>query len=189
MSETNEEVVITPEGGEGEGAEPETITVPKKDYDKLNQDFGSLKRDYKDLKKSSEKPKEETPTTNQDNALVQKLEKMALRQAGITHPEDIELAQKIAKKWNMDIDDVLADDDFKAKLERQQTGRTNVEATSNVKGSGNGASQAKSTPEYWLAKGQPPTPADVPDATLRRKIVREFLKKSQGNGKMEFYNN
>lgn len=183
---TTEGDVDTTNNG-GEGTEVETVSVSKADYDKLNQTLGSLKKEVKDLRKPKEETKE-TPKETTDNALLQKVERMALRQAGITHADDIELAQKTAKKWNMDIDEVLADEDFKVKLERQQTERSNTEATSKVKGSGNGASQAKNIPEYWLAKGQPPTPADVPDATLRRKIVREFLKKAQGNGKMEFYN-
>lgn len=189
MSDTNEEVVVDTTTNEGEGAESETITVSKKDYDKLNQDYGSLKRNFKDLKKAQEEPKVETPKeTKSDDAVMQRLEKMALRQAGLSHQDDIELAQKTAKKWGMDIDEVLADDDFKVKLERQQTERSNVEATSKVRGNGSGQSQAKNTPEYWLAKGNPPTPTDVPDNALRRKIVAAFLKKAQGNGKMEFYN-
>ena len=88
----------------------------------------------------------------------------------------------------MDIDEVLVDDDFKIKLERQQTSRSNVEATSEVKG-GAGSSQAKNTPEYWLAKGTPPSASDVPDrktySTLvevaRRNInVGKFVKTNNG---------
>lgn len=185
---TTEGDVDTTTTEEGE-SQSETVSVAKADYDKLNQTLGSLKKELKDLKKSSDKPKEEVSKESQpDNAVMQRLEKMALRQAGITHGDDIELAQKTAKKWGMDIDEVLADDDFKVKLERQQTERSNVEATSKVRGSNSGPSQAKNTPEYWLTKGQPPTPADVPDSAIRRKIVSAFLKKARGNGKLEFYN-
>lgn len=189
-TDTTTEADVASTNNEGEG-EAETVTVSKAEYDKLNQTLGSLKKQVKDYKKSSdEKPVEkETPKeTKSDDALLQRLEKMALRQAGVTHPDDIELAQKTAKKWGVDVDEVLMDEDFKVKLERQQTERSNIEATSKVKGSNSGGAQAKNTPEYWLAKGQPPTPADVPDSATRRKIVREFMKKAQGNGKMEFYN-
>jgi len=175
---------------EGEGqSQSDTITISKTEWEKTNQTLGSYKRELKDLKKASEKPKEETPTSNQkpDDALVQKLERMSLRQAGITDPEDIELAQKTAKKWNVDIDEVLSDDDFKVKLEKQQTARANALATSNIKG-GSGTSQAKNSAEYWLAKGQPPTATDVPDRKARQKINREFLAKvTSGDGK-KFYN-
>ena len=151
----------------------------------------------KRYKTRAEKAKEEKPPVTpiekkepkpDENPLEQKLEKLALRQAGITDPEDIELARKTAKKWNMDIDDVLSDDDFKVKLEKQQTARANVQATSGVKGSGTGTSQAKNTPEYWQAKGVPPTPADVPDGKTRRAIVRSMLTAAKKGTGSKFYN-
>lgn len=191
MTETNEEVTVdtTKDGEEGNEAEAETITVTKKDYDKLNQDYGSLKRDFKDLKKNTEKPKEETSTNQKpDEKLLQRMEKLAFKQAGLDHSDDIELARTTAKKWGMDIEDVLVDDDFKVKLEKQQTARANVQATSSVKGSGGNSSSAKNTSEYWQAKGQPPTPADVPDKATRQKIVRSMMNNAKGDGKMKFYN-
>src|SRR3990167_5678073 len=74
------------------------------------------------------------------------------------------------------------------KLENQQTARANVEATSGVKGSGTGTSQAKNTPEYWQAKGVPPTPADVPDGKTRRAIVRSMLTAAKKGTGSKFYN-
>lgn len=163
----------------------ETISIPKTDYEKMNQTLGSLKRELKDLKKPKEETKE---TVNQpDNSLLEKVERMALRSAGITHTEDIELAKKTAKKWGMDIDEVLLDEDFKAKLERQQSGRANVEATSNIRGNGAGSSQAKNTFEYWQAKGVPPTATDIPDAKVRRKINVAFFKAGKKDS-TKFYN-
>jgi hypothetical protein len=188
-TETTETDVVT-ETNEGEGeSSVDTVVIPKADYDKLNQTLGSLKREVKDLKKPKDETKE-TSTTNQkpDDSLLQRLEKQALKIAGIDNPEDVELAQKTAKKWGMDIEDILADEDFKVKLEKQQTARANVQATSNVRGSGSGSSNAKSTLEYWTAKGEPPTPADVPDTTKRREIIRGMMKAAKGNGKMTFYN-
>lgn len=171
----------------------ETISIPKKDYDVLNQTLGSLKKENKDFKKkfdefsrSSETKETSKNQPDEISILKEKLEKQALRSSGLTHTEDIELARNLAKKWNMDVDDVLGDEDFQAKLERQRTNRANVEATSGVKGSGARGSAKEST-EYWLAKGTPPTPADVPDNTTRRKIVREMLKASKGK-KLKFYN-
>ena len=189
MDTEKTETDIVTETNEGEG-EVETISIPKTEWEKHNQTLGSLKRELKDLKKAKEETKE-TPITNtkpDENPLEQKLEKLALRQAGITDPEDIELARKTAKKWNMDIDDVLSDDDFKVKLEKQQTARANVQATSGVRGSGTGTSQAKNTPEYWQAKGVPPTPADVPDGKTRRAIVRSMLSDAKKGTGSKFYN-
>lgn len=186
--DTNEEVTADTinSGGEGE----ETVTISKRDYEKLNQDFGSLKREYKDLKKTSEKPKEEikeTSKTNQpdDNRLLERLENMSLRQAGITHKDDMDLARSLSKKWNVDIDELVLDEDFQVKLEKQQRQRANLEATSGVKG-GSGNSQAKFSPEYWIAKGTPPSREDVPDRKVRAKIQRAFLETTKNTKK--FYN-
>lgn len=187
----------TTEGGvdttnnEGEGeSSSDTITLSKSDWEKHNQTLGSLKRELKDLKKPKEETKD-TSTTNQkpdESHLLKKLENMALRTAGITHPDDIELARKTAEKWKVDIDEVLSDDDFKVKLEKQQSNRSNVEATSNVKGSGAGASQAKNTAEYWIGKGHPPKASDVPDRKVRAKILRAFMDQGKGMGENRYYN-
>ena len=184
MSENNEEVVVDTTNNEGE--ESESISISKTEWDKTNQTLGSLKRELKDLRKAKEDTKE-TPTSNKpdENALSQKLERMALRQAGITHPDDVELARKTAEKWKVDVDEVLSDEDFKIKLERQQTGRANIDATSNIK-AGSGTSQAKNTPEYWVAKGVPPSATDVPDRKLRAKIARAMIGATKDNSK--YYN-
>ena len=41
-NETTETDVVT--GTDGEGEQAETLTIPKKDYETLNQTLGSLKR-------------------------------------------------------------------------------------------------------------------------------------------------
>jgi len=183
-TKTEGDVDTTNNEGEGNEEEVETVSIPKKDYDILNQTLGSLKKENKDLKK----PKEpETPEkTKPDDVLLQKLERISLRTAGVTHQDDIDLARSVAKKWNMDIDEVLVDADFKVKLERQQIDRGNTEATSNVRG-GQGVSQAKNTPEFWIAKGSLPTKADVPDRKTRVAIARAMMKNSATGGKT-FYN-
>ncbi len=171
-----------------EGSEGSFVQVSRDEYEKMNQTLGSLKRELKDLKKPKE-PTQETPTSNEtDGKLLEKLERIALRTAGVTHQDDIELAQKTAKKWGVDIDQLLEDSDFKVKLERQQTDRANVTATSDIKGSGNAPSSTKSTSEYWLAKGVPPTPADVPDGATRRKIISDMRKQADSGTGGEFYN-
>lgn len=174
-------------GGEGE-SQVETVSISKKDYDTMNQTLGSLKKELKDFKKAAEKTAE-TPTKEtktEESALLQKIEKQSLRIAGITHQDDIELARTTAKKWGMDIDDVLEDEDFKVKLERQQTTRDNAIATSGVRGSGTTGS-SKNDPEYWIKKGTPPSATDVPDRKARAKIARQFMKNAGTSGK-KFYN-
>lgn len=191
---TNQEVKADTTNSDGEAKNTEggdeVVTIPKKDYEKMNQDIGSFKRELKDLKNKPKEEAKETPKSNQTDEiglLKEKMEKQALRHAGLTHQDDMELARTTAKKWNMDVEDVLLDDDFKVKLERQQTGRANVEATSGVKGNP-GSSQAKNTAEYWIAKGTPPTAADIPDRKTRQAITRKMFNAQKGGDDKKFYN-
>lgn len=174
-------------GGE-EGNTSNTISVDKAEYDKLLTDLGSLKRENKTLKR----PKETTETsekTNDTGNLLERVEKMALRSAGITHEDDVSLARETAKKWGVDIDELLDDEDFQAKLKRQQTTRKNNDATTNIKGDkGKGTSSAKETSEYWQARGERPTPDEVPDRKVRAKIIRELMAQEKGVGKNPYYN-
>lgn len=171
----------------------EVVSIPKKDYDTLNQTLGSLKRQVKDLTKPKDESKESKETSknhsnqSEDSSVLQRLEKMALRQAGLTHQDDIELARTTAKKWGMEIDEVLVDEDFKVKLERQQTNRSNADASANIRG-GQSTTQAKNTPEFWQAKGTPPTPADVPDRKTRWKIIDTMRKNSSSGSGKTFWN-
>jgi len=183
--DTNEKAVVDAQNNEAEGgaeSQEETISISKSEWEKHQQTLGSLKRELKDLRKPKDEPKETAQQTKSDESqLLAKIERMSLRQAGITDPEDVELAQKTAKKWNMDIDEVLSDPDFKIKLERQQTERANTQATSKVKG-GTGGSQAKNSPDYWKAKGVPPTPADIPDRKTRATIIRAMMSNAKNAG-------
>ncbi len=188
METLTTETGASTETGAGEGETgAEVLSIPKKEYDTLNQTLGSLKKELKDLKKSAETPKETQQTKTEESALLQKIERMSLRQAGLTHQDDVELAQKTAKKWGVDIDEVLSDEDFKVKLERQQTARDNAIATSGIKG-GVGAQSSKNSPEYWLAKGTPPSPTEMPDRKTRQKIAAAFLKNSKNGSSKQFYN-
>lgn len=171
----------TNEGG-GE-ATVDTIAIPKSEYEKMNQTLGSLKRELKDLKKPKEESSKETESKpNESNGL---LEKAFLRSAQITHPEDVELALATAKKWGVTVDALVDDPDFQLKLEKSRTTRSNVTATSNIRG-GSSQSNAKNTPAYWQALGKPPTAADVPDRKVRANIARDMMKSGK-NGK-KFYN-
>lgn len=163
--------------------ESDTVSISRKDYDTMNQTLGSFKRELKDLKKSREEaPKDTVKETKSDSNL---LEKAFLRSAQITDKDEVELALSTAKKWGVEVDSLVDDEDFKVKLDKLRTNKSNILATSNVKGGGN-SSQAKNTPEYWIAKGTPPSSADVPDRATRGKIIKALLDSSK-NGK-KFYN-
>lgn len=183
MDNETEVTLDLDEGGEG-NEQKETVSIAKADYDKLNQTLGSLKRELKDLKKPKDEPKETPQETKQpDNSL---LEKTYLRAAQITAEDEVEFALTTAKKWGMEIDKLVDDEDFKVKLEKLRTQKANELATSNIKG-GSGSSQTKNTAEYWTAKGVPPTADDVPDRKTRAAIVRSMMANARTNGK-KFYN-
>ncbi len=190
--ENNEGAVVAPETTAGDGEtkqEAATVSLTRDEYEKLNQTLGSLKRELKDLKKPKETAEETSQKTDtSDTRSVERLEKLAMKTAGISHQDDVDLARKTAKKWGMGIEDVLEDEDFKAKLERQQTARANAAASSNVKGDKSGGStSAKESADYWIAKGERPSRDQVPDRKTRATIIRSMMKNASTNGKT-FYN-
>lgn len=169
-------------GGEGE----EKLSISRQEYDsykKMEADFGSLKRDFKDLKKTLETKPDETPKNQTDSSLMQKT---YLRAAGITDAEEVELALSTAKKWGVEVDSLVDDEDFKAKLEKLRTSKANELATTGLKGGGS-TSGAKNDPSYWMSLGRPPTRDEVPDRKTRAKIAREMMAKEKGSTG-QFYN-
>lgn len=147
---------------------------------------GIAKRLKTKMEKSKSETKGETKVEETKPEEFGLLQKSFLRAAGITHPDDVALAKDLSKKWGVDVDALVDDEDFKLKLERQQTTRSNAEATSNIKGSGQGSSQTKNSAEYWIAKGTPPSTADVPDRKVRAKIARAMMDSAKNSKK--FYN-
>lgn len=183
-SETNQEAVVAPEENEPEQPTTEKFELSKDEYNELvgyKATVGSLKRQLKDL----QKPKEETKETPQPDSSAL-LQKTYLRAAGITQAEEVELALTTAKKWGVDIDQLVDDDDFKSKLEKLRTAKANTAASSNIQGSGK-TEGAKFSAEHWIAKGTPPTRDQVPDRKTRANIVRSMMESAKTGGK-KFYN-
>jgi len=138
-----------------------------------------MKLEIEKLKKSGTPKSEDTKPA--DTALLQK---SFLRAAGITHAEDVELALKTAKKWGVEVDQLVDDDDFKLKLDKQRTARDNAAAASHVKGDG-GSSTSKGA-DFFIARGAPPTRDEVPDRGERAKIARAMMGATKNTKK--FYN-
>lgn len=182
--ENSQEEVVASLTNEGEGQESEQVTLTKADYAKMNETIGSMKRELKDFKKSKETTV--TPTNETKTEEFGLLHKSFLRAAGITDSEEVELARLTAKKWGVGIDEVVDDEDFKVKLDKHRTNKSNALATSNIKG-GTGTNSSKNTPAYWIAKGTPPSREDVPDRKARWAINEAIRKGASSDGKM-FYN-
>lgn len=158
-------------------AEFETLKAEK---ERLEAELGGLKRDFKKTVKKGDG--KQTEKSQPDDSLLQKA---YLRTANITAEDEVDLAIETAKKWDLPIDKLVDDEDFKIKLEKLRVTKANTEATSDLRGSGN-QSTAKNEPSYWIAKGTPPTPEQVPDRKVRSKIVRAFLSNAKEGKK--FYN-
>lgn len=137
----------------------ETKTVKKEtESKKSDEEFGLLELTF--LKGEDVKGEEEVQFVKEQ-----------LEEAGLTTDK---LPKLFANKY------------FQAQLEEFRTDKANVKATSGVEGGG-GESKAVNTPEYWIAKGLPPTPEQVPDRKTRAKIAREMMKNASTSGK-KFYN-
>lgn len=185
-----EDVVEVPEVTLTKDAEGND-TTDWKAIAEMNRDLALKNRGIAQrYKTKSEKAKEILPvdpvSKNEakpdDNRL---LEKAFLRSAGISKEKEIELALTTAKKWGVSVDSLVDDEDFQLKLDKLRTQESNEIATSGVRG-GAGKSQAKLTPEYWIAKGVPPTAADIPDRKTRVQIAKAFLSSAKTN--KTFYN-
>lgn len=189
--ENNQEVTIdNNNGGDGNG-QVEEVKLTKAEYEELighKSAVGSLKRDLKEARKALDEKnsgKLETPKNQPEEFGL--LQKSFLRAAGITDPDVVELAKTLSKKWNMDIDVLVDDEDFKAKAEKITTAKSNAKAT-DVEGGSGTSGGAKNSTEYWSQKGELPTAKDVSDRKTRANIHREMAKRSRGGGGGKFYN-
>jgi hypothetical protein len=147
---TEGEVDTTNNEGEGEAkVEEETIAIPKKEYDTLNQTLGSLKREVKDLKKVNDKPKEETPPSKPAGELDDtQLDYLDLK--GITEEEDIAVIKSVMAKTGQTVRQALKDDYVVAKLKDLKVSRDVKAATpSATKRSGQ---QPSDNEDYWFQK-------------------------------------
>lgn len=191
MIETNQE-----SGNETETVAEEeasnAITIPKEDYDRLNQTLGSLKREIKDLKglKAEEKSSSKSEP-KLDEKLMERLDKLALRAAGITEADEVELFNKWKGDTNRDSENIIENSTFRKELDELRTSRKNIQATSDIKGE-TGQSSAKEDPNYWVAratkdeKGKLLFPEEMPREMYSK--VLELVVPSKKETKMKFYN-
>lgn len=190
--ENNQDGIVTNnDNGGGNDLGDQDIKLSKDEYGKLKayeSTVGSLKRELKDLKKSLEEKgqgNKEAPKSQQEEFGL--LQKSYLRAASIVDADEVELAKTLSKKWGMELDVLVDDEDFKAKLEKLRTTKSNAKAV-DVEGGSGGTGGAKNSTEYWSQKGELPSSKDVPDRATRAKIHREMAQRSRGGGGGKFYN-
>lgn len=144
------------------------------------------------IKEIEKKPKTDKEPVKSDEEVMKRLETMALKMAGLIADDEVELYNKWKEQTGREADSILENKIFQAELADVRTAKANAVATSDIKGE-SGKSDAKSTPEYWIAKstkdseGNPVFPEDLPnDFNLRAAIVEKMLGSSKD--KREFYN-
>lgn len=181
---------IVPEDNGGEGKE-NTVTLSKENYDKLNETLGSLKRELKDLKK--EKSEATPKKTKSDEELLKRLDNMALRVAGITAADEVELFNKWKESTGREADDIVGNKIFQSELADLRQAKANAAAT-DVKGAGGEDSDVRNTPEYWISKatkdssGELVFPEELPnDINLRAAIFEKLAAGAKGQNR-RFYN-
>lgn len=178
LNEFEEEVVEVEDESETETITEKKIETPEAKKARLERQLAQVN---KKLGVSIEKEEEKKPDNS--NTL---LEKAFLRSAGIVDKEEVAEALKTAEKWGMTVDELVDDEDWNTKLEKLRIRKSNALATSGVKGDKSGGTSTKNTPEYWIAKGTPPSAEDVPDRETRTKITKAMMANAK-NGK-KFYN-
>ena len=183
MFNDSEETEVTDDVEETEEVSDTTETQSEKKTETPEAKRARLKRQLAVLETKlgvSEETKEEKKP---EGAL---LEKAFLRSAGISEKDEVDEALKTAKKWGMTVDELVDDEDWKIKLDKFRTSKSNATATSRVRGDKGSGTSTKDTPAYWIAKGTPPTPDQVPDRAVRTKIALAMMADKK-NGK-KFYN-
>ena len=143
----------------------------------------------------TEKPKAEK-TVKSDDKLSERYDNIAKKLAGVVEADEVEFFDK----WrvdngyeNTDIDSVLGKKGFKTELTDFRTAKTNLAATTDIKGE-KGESGVKGNPDYWIAKATkgPDGKLLFPEETPRElfpKIVAKMAEKEPGSSdKLEFYN-
>ena len=187
---TEKEPEVVEEADEKESEDDAQESEVEKPKETLEARRARLQRELKrtnqklGIDEEAEKPAKKSKNKQDEFGL---LEKTYLRSAGIVDSDEVELARNLAKKIGIPFDELVDDDYFKTKLEALRESKTNAVATSNVKGGGGGESNAKNTPEYWIAKNAYPTKEQVPDRKARYKIMNAILANSRTGGK-QFYN-
>tara|TARA_R110000851_G_scaffold108432_2_gene229690 strand:+ start:2090 stop:2599 length:510 start_codon:yes stop_codon:yes gene_type:complete len=169
MEETNIEAVDSVTTHEEE--------VVTEDKDALIAELqGKLKNKSIEARKAKKETKPEV-----DNSLLERLNRMELKENGLKDAEEIELVLGKAKELSISplvlVKDGLAD----GILERHR--KVKADELASVGTSSRGATNQKDGVDYWISKGELP-PADKVE--LRRKVVNAKIAK-QSHSKMFNY--
>lgn len=155
----------------------DTLTVKNKSlYEQLKKAKGFVRDDDGKWVKKPEPKEVKTKPESKSNDFGY-AEKGYLKSSGIKTSE-FDFVQSEMKASGEDLDTLLENDYFKARLEKHRALKTTSEATPTGRRSGSGAVDSV---EYWEGKPIEDVPAD-----MRIKVVNAKLAKAKNKGK--FYN-
>lgn len=181
LDSPNEEEIIAPKEDENQEGEPDLDALKKEKVelsDKNKKLFERAKKSEGEVKElrdklkglTEDKPEEENLEKSQPDA--PDYSKLAYLEAkGITHSDDQELVLKQAKKWDMNLVEVLADKDLQGKL---QTSKEQREAEAGMpKGRGTNSSKTQDDPQYWISKGEMPKDQKTAEQVVESKLAKD----------------
>ena len=161
------------------------------DLKREREDFVKTKELAENYKIRAEKAEKKGEKTKPDEELLKRLDKLALKTAGISEADEVELYEKWKTDTGRDSDAITENSIFKKEIEDLRTARKNLAATSDIKGE-TGISEAKANPDYWTSRmtkdgeGNPLFPDDMP-REMFTKVLDKLNPKTQGT-KLRFYN-
>lgn len=151
-----------------------------------------LRQRIAELEKSSQTQPGTQEEKTPDKELLKRLDGLALKVAGISADDEVELFNKWKDSTGRQSDDIIGNKIFQAELQDLRQAKANATAT-DVKGDAT-ISGEKGTPEYWIAKatkdsnGELLFPDDLPnDYKLRSAIFDKLASKAKGQDR-RFYN-
>lgn len=156
----------------------ETATDLAAELEKARAEAAKWKRISDRNAKKSEAPKE-TPAPDD---LVHKA---YLAARGITDEDEVDLATSTATKWGLTLDKLMSDADWQDKIGKFRTQKANERATAEIK-AGPGSASSTQTPEFYIARGTPPSAEEVTDSKTRAQITRAMMGSGKKGGR--FYN-
>lgn len=146
------------------------------------------------LKEFEPKPQDKNAEKKPDDMLLERLDKMALKVAGINEADEVELFNKWKEQTGREADDIVGNEIFTKELGSLRTSKANLAATSEIAGGQDTSGGAKSNADYWIAKatkgddGNLRFPEDTPKELYSKILDKMAANEPAASGKLKFYN-
>lgn len=147
--EPEESTEQTSEASDDEPSDDETVSLSRTELEKLRREAAAAKRLREKSKQGSEKGSDEGAAPQYDQELIERT--FLAAQLGIQDPDVQDEAIRLAKKFGMNINQAVKDDDIKTRLSNLQKRK---EAQRAVAKEAKGSAATNKGVEYWVSKFQ-----------------------------------